>query len=136
MDVRAPFRLLARMLETTFLWMFARSKPNLLEPGEKMLAYQGELDADGNFWTASDRAIYIEAKPTSANRRRGPITTKRIPYEWVDDFSENRGPLIQRTLTITNDRGSTEISGTFKHLAASKLTQVMTEHIARGADRG
>lgn len=97
---------------------------------------QGELGPNGNLWTASNRAIYIELKPTSANCRRGPITVKRIPYEWVDDFSENRGAVIQRNLKITNDRGSMEISGTFEHLRFSKLGQVITEHIERGADRG
>ncbi len=96
-----------------------------------MLALHGELEVDGNFWVASNRAIYIEPKPTSANRRWGPIKTKRIPYEWVRDLSEQRrGGCVERTLRITNDRGNMEISGNFKVLLSAKLTEVILEQLA------
>lgn len=94
-----PLRLFARLLTAASLWMIARSRSHLLEPGEKMLALHEELEDDGSLWVASNRAVYIEPKP--AKGRRGPIKTKRIPYEWIEDVSERRhGAYLEQRVRI------------------------------------
>jgi hypothetical protein len=125
--LRWPLRVLAAVLERLLLWMATRAHAQQFDPGERMLAQQAETGSLRDLWLASNRALYIEAKGSPANRRSGHAYGKRILYGQILTITEERqGSLLVRTLRFVSASGEEMLCGTFhwnSHLGLTTAIQ-------------
>lgn len=128
----APATVVARAAHRAFLWSYANQRAKLLERGEKLLAYDSEVDPEGYFWVASNRAVYVERKDTDSNRRQRKLHTDRWPYGDIKDVAErNDGSTRERVLTVVGETlAARQITGRFRNRRSLKMTDVIRNHLA------
>jgi hypothetical protein len=128
--LRWPFRVMAAVLERLLLWMATRANAQQFEPGERMLAHGAETGSLGHLWLASNRALYIEAKGSPANRRLGYAIGKRILYSQILTIAEERqGSMLLRTVRFVSASGEEMVSGMFPWTGHLRLTTAIQDQL-------
>lgn len=79
--VTLPFAPLLGQMRRLMLYAGNKAYEGYLMPGERMLAVDAEVGADGHIWLASNEAVYVVPTASKVNRQLGrDHEVNRIPY--------------------------------------------------------
>jgi hypothetical protein len=109
------------------LWNARRELSELLEVGERPLVAALEPGCGGDVWVVSNRAIYINSKPTRANRRQDHDRHLRIPHAFVTRIKHaEKSDMATLTVVTLHDGTVREYSGLLRVDDANHLARVVS----------